>query len=165
MSGHFNTKGNVGFLKNQYMKNKAAGEKAAAFEFEVQIKGYPLWTVLVRTAQYPAMGRSDIEDYGAGAMLFVQHGSLENSGEISLTTVEPITGVVLQDIRDIIKEKKYVDITLRATPESMAGVAGRGQEITMLDCKIRSDVIEYSSEDSAALVKVPMTIRYNFLDL
>lgn len=165
MSGHFNSIGNAGLLKTQYVKNKLAGEKLSGFEFELAVKDYPMWTVLVRSAAFPAMGRSDIEDYGPAGLLFVQHGALENSVEITVTTVEPIVGVVLQDLRDIIKNKQYVDMTLRVTSESMSGMPGRGHEIELLDCKIRSDALELSTEDTAALAKISMTIRCNFIDL
>ncbi|MGL4895983.1 MAG: hypothetical protein ACRCZA_13855 [Shewanella sp.] len=163
MAGHSNTKGNLGLLKTHYNKNKALGEKAQAFEFEMNVTGYPDWTVLCRSTQIPAMGRSDVEDYGAMGLLFVQSGALENSGEITVMCVETIKGVMINDLRNIIKEKKMVDITIALKSES-AGT-GKGQLMQLLDCKMRCDAIELSTEDTAALVKPSITIRYNFLDL
>jgi hypothetical protein len=165
MSGHSNTKGNIGFLKKQYNQNKSLGEKAMAFEFKLTIAGYPNLSVLCRSAQIPAMGRSDVEDFGASGLKFVQHGALENSGEISIACVETITGDVLKTMREIIREKKYVDLTMELTSESTEGKHGAGQKVEMLDCKLRCDVIEFSTEDTAALVKPTMTAIYNFVDL
>lgn len=162
--GHENTKGNVGFLKSQYTKNKAAGEKAMAFEFQTKFLGYDDLTVLVRSAQLPAMGRSDVEDYGPLGLMFVQHGALENSGEVTVTVVETIKGVALKHIRDIVLNKKYVDIEVSLTPESTGGAPGAEQTRLLRDCKIRCDVVELSTEDTAAIVKPTMTIRYNFID-
>jgi hypothetical protein len=165
MSGHSNAKGNAGFLKKHYTQNKSMGEKAMGFEFKLSVAGFPNWSVLCRTSQMPAMGRSDVEDFGAGGIKFVQHGALENSGEISISCVETVKGDMIKDLRKIIREKKYVDITMEMTSESLDGAIGAGQKVIMLDCKLRCDVIEFSTEDTAALVKPTMTAIYNFIDL
>jgi hypothetical protein len=164
MSGHSNTKGDTGFLKKQYTQNKSLGEKAMAFEFKLTVKGYPNWSVLCRSTQWPAMGRSDVEDFGASGLKFVQHGALENSGEVSIMCVETIKGDIIKDMREIIRTKKYVDLVLELTPESTSGKAGEGQTIDLLDCKLRSDVIEFSTEDQAALVKPTITAIFNYID-
>ena len=165
MSGHENTKGNLGYLKKHYNQNKSMGEKAQAFEFKMTVKGYESWSVLCRSTQWPAMGRADVEDFGAAGLKFTQHGALENSGEMAITAVETVKGHMLRDLRKIVKNKEYVDITIELTPESTNGTPGEGQKITMNDCKLRSDAIDLSTEDTAALVKPSMTAVYNFLDL
>lgn len=164
MSGHANTKGNMGFLKSQFTQNLQLGEKAMAFEFKLTAKDYPNWSVLCRSSQWPAMGRSDVEDFGAGGLKFVQHGAPENSGEISIMCVETIKGDIIKDLRQIIRDKKYVDLTMELTPESTGGKSGQGQKIELLHCKLRCDVIEFSTEDTAALVKPTITAIYNWID-
>lgn len=164
MAGQLNAIGMKGLLKVNYTKNKLIGEKMMGFEFDMAVKGYPLWSVLVRAAQTPTMGRTLIEDFGPNALKFQQYGPLENSGEITVTVVESIAGVVIQDLRNIIANKEYVDITLRATPESMGGVSGRGHEFELMDCMLRCDPIELSTEDQS-LVKVAITIIYNYFDI
>lgn len=164
MSGHTNTKGDTGFLKKQYNQNKAMGEKAMAFEFKLTAKGYPNWSILCRSSQWPAMRRSDVEDFGPSGLKFVQHGAMENSGEIQIMLVETINGDIIKDMREIIREKKYVDLTMELTPESASGNPGAGQSVDLLDCKLASDVIEFSTEDTAALVKPTVTAIYNFID-
>lgn len=164
MSGHKNTKGNTGFLKTQYVNNRELGEKAMAFEFKLTSKQFPHWSILCRSTQWPAMGRSDVEDFGASGLKYNQHGALENSGEISIMFAETIKGHIIRDMRKIIREKMYLDLTLELTPESTGGKNGEGQKIDMLDCKLRCDVIEFSTEDTAAIVKPTVTAVYNFLD-
>lgn len=164
MSGHSNTKGNQGFLKTQYDKNKNYGEKAMGFEYKMTVKGYDDFTVLCRSTQLPPMGRSDVEDYGPAGLLFVQHGALENSGEITIGCVETITGHMLKALRDIVINKKYVDINIQLTPESTGGKFGTGQSYDLLDCKLRCDAVDLSTEDTSALVKPNLTCRFNFID-
>lgn len=164
MSGHANTKGNTGFLKTQFTQNLSLGEKAHAFEFKLVVKGYPNWSILCRTTQWPAMGRSDVEDFGASGLKFVQHGALENSGELSIMCVETMKGDIIRDMRKIIRTKEYIDISLELTPESTGGKHGEGQKIEMLHCKLRCDVIEFSTEDTAAIVKPTITAIYNWIN-
>ena len=78
MPGHTNTKADLGLLRNKFRKNIDAGEKLLGAEFEMVFDGYPDLTVLIRTAQMPAMGRADVEDFGPMGLNFTQHGPLEN---------------------------------------------------------------------------------------
>ncbi|WP_419238319.1 hypothetical protein ACN08L_16075 (plasmid) [Photobacterium leiognathi subsp. mandapamensis] len=164
MSGHFNTKGDMAYLKTQFNKNLNAGEKLMGAEFEMLVEEYPELTVLIRSTQFPAMGRADVEDFGPQGMNFTQHGALENKGEITVTAVETLTGQVLKAIRNIVKNKQYVNITIRATPESTSGATAEPLKFRLSHCKVRSDVVEWSTEDTAALVKPSMTIVYNWVD-
>lgn len=165
MSGHFNAVGDVNFLKNNFTKNLQAGEKLTGFEFEMQIAQYPNVTVLVRSTQYPAMGRSQIEDFAPMGLKFVQQGAFENSGEIVVTAVETLSGEVLKTIRQIVKNKEYVDITIRSTPESLGGNGAESALFKLSHCAFRSDAIDLSTEDQAALVKPSINITYNWFDL
>ncbi|UTM60414.1 baseplate protein (plasmid) [Photobacterium sp. CCB-ST2H9] len=164
MSGHFNSRGNTAFLKVKFDQNLSAGEKLSGAEFEMTIDQYPEISVLIRSTQIGAMGRSDVEDFGPMGMKFVQHGPLENSGEIACTAVETIAGPVLRMLQKVVKNKEYLDITIRATPESTAGISAEGAAHRYEHCKLRSDVIDLSTEDQAALVKPPFTIVYNWKD-
>lgn len=164
-SGHFNTRGDTNFLKMKYTQNLAAGEKLQGHEFEMSVDEYPDLTVVVRSTQFPAMGRSDVEDFGQMGLKFNQHGALENSGEIAVTCVETIGGRVLEMMREIVKNKQYVNITIRSTPESLSGVSPKPLKFKLSHCKLRSDVIELSTEDQATLVKPAITVVYNWVDL
>ena len=164
MAGHENARGNMTLLTSAYTKNRNMGEKSMAFEFKLRFRGYSDLWILVRSAQIPAMGRSDVEDYGPFGLLFVQHGALENSGEVAVTCVETIRGHVVRDLQDIIFNKKYVDIDLELSSESNGGVPMTGQSYQMLDCKLRSEAIDLSTEDTAALIKPSITLRYNWVN-
>lgn len=165
MSGPFNSKGDINYLHQKFNKNLAAGEKLKGYEFEMTIDQYPEISVLIRSTQIAAMGRADVEDFGPMGLKFVEHGALENSGEIAVTAVETLTGATLGMIRNIVKNKEYVDINIKATPESTSGKTVDALKHRYEHCKIRSDVIDLATEDQAALVKPAMTIVYNWINL
>ena len=162
MPGHSNSKGNIGFLKGKYQKNMAAGEKLSSAEFEMDVEGYPNLSVLVRSSQIPAIGRAEIEDFGPNGLKFYQQGPYENAGEITVTAVETIKGDVVHDLYDIVINKKYVNLTLKPTPESLAGGSPKGTAWRMEDCKLRCDAIDMSTEDVTSLVKPSITVAYNW---
>lgn len=163
MAGFENNKVNRPYMKDMYIKNKQAGEKLLANNFRLVIEGFEDLEVLVRSTQYPAMGYADAEDFARGGLTMVQAGSLENSGEITVTATETIKGDVLKTLKDIILNKMYVDIKLHTEAESLGG-AIPFSSCKMLDCKLRSDAIEFSVEDPAALVKPSFTIKYGWVD-
>ncbi len=162
MPGHSNTKGNIGFLKGKYKKNMAAGEKLNSAEFEMTFDAYPDLSVLVRSTQIPAIGRAEIEDFGGMGLKFVQQGPYENSGEINVTAVETIKGDVVAAIYDMVINKKYINMNIKPTPESLAGGAPKGTAWRLEDCKLRCDAIDMATEDVTSLVKPQMTITYNW---
>lgn len=164
MSGHSNTKGNMGFVKRQFRKNLEAGEKMNGSEFEMVFDGAPDMTVLIRSTQLPQQGRADVEDFGPMGVSFTQHGPLENKGEITVACVETIKGVIIPYITDLIRGRKYVDITIRPTPESLAGKSPKGTTCRLEHCKIRVDGIDLATEDVQALVKPNLTITYNWTE-
>lgn len=161
----FDAKGDTNYLKQKLNQNIAAGEKLSGAEFEMRIDQYPDLMVLIRSTQLGAMGRADMEDFGPMGLKVNQYGPLENSGEIAVTAVETITGRVLDAIRDAVKNKRYLDVTIRATPESASGGTAAPLKFRYEYCKIRSDVIDLSTEDQTAFVKPAMTIVYNWCDI
>lgn len=164
MSGPFNARGDLAYLKTKFIQNLNAGEKLLGAEFEMVIEEYPNLSVLIRSTQIPGMGRSDVEDWGPMGLNFTQHGALENKGEIAVTAVETITGPVLDMIKDVVRNKKYVTISIRATPESSSGLSSDSLKSRLLHCKLRSDPVDFSTEDNVALVKPSMTIIYNWVE-
>ncbi len=165
MSGFVDAAGSVNYLKLRHMQNIAAGEKLTGAEFKVTCPEYPELSILVRTAQIPAMGRADVEDFGGMGMKFTQHGAFENSGEMTISAVETISGAIVRILRNVIKNKEYLTLSFEATPESTIGIGSPFHKFKLEHCKIRSDVIEFSTEDTSALVKPSMTVVYNWFDL
>ncbi|EPX7460898.1 baseplate protein [Escherichia coli] len=166
--GHNNTKGNRKFIKGRYTANAAKGERLVSSEFQLTVAGHEDISVLVRTSQIPEMTREDVEDYGPNGVKFNQHGPIRNSGEIQVQCVETIEGDILQFIKDRIAAKDYVDITMAATPESKSSgvnaVTKAATTIEMLDCKIYSDAIDFSTEDVTAAVRPSLRIVYNWIE-
>ncbi|EFH8163161.1 baseplate protein [Escherichia coli] len=161
--GHFNSRGNVGYLKEKYDRNRMAGEKLIGAEFELTIRGYANLSILVRTTQYPEMARQDVEDTGPMGLLFNQHGVLKNSGEIQVQCVETITGEVAAMVIEIVKTKKYVDMTIKSTPESLSGSGAASLIRELSDCKIYCDQVDLATEDNTALVRPGLRIVYNWV--
>ncbi|EGQ8284333.1 hypothetical protein DBT82_RS17100 [Vibrio parahaemolyticus] len=164
MAGAFNAKGDMNFLKQKFTKNVQAGEKMMGTEFEMKIEEYPNISVLVRSTQFPAMGRADVEDFGQMGLGYIQNGALENKGEIAVTCVETITGTVLDMLREIVRDKKMVTVVIESTPESTKGKGAKSHRFRLEHVKARSDVIDLSTEDTAALVKPAITLQYNWVD-
>lgn len=164
MAGPSNAVGRKGFLKKKYEANKAQGEKLGGTEFVMKFPGYPNLEALVRTAQIPMMQREDVEDFGPNGVKFSQYGPLTNSGEIQVQVVETITGEVCKMVVDVVANKKYLDITLQAAAESLAGDAVAAHKYEMLDCKIACDQIDLSTEDVTTLVRPSLRITYNWVD-
>ncbi|CAM3956338.1 baseplate protein [Serratia silvae] len=163
MSGFGNTKADVGFLKKRLNQNIAVGEKLVNSEYWMTIKGYENLSILIRTAQLPEMTREDVEDVAPGGMKFNQHGPLRNSGEIQVQCVETITGDVLNSVRDMVFNKRYVDITISTTAESHGGEA-KGHTRNMEHCKVYCDATDLASEDVTAVVRPSLRIVYSWVE-
>jgi hypothetical protein len=163
-AGHSNAVGNKAFLKSYYTANKSQGEKLVGAEFTMVFDGDDNMGTLIRTAQMPEMTREDVEDYGPNGTKFNQHGPIRNSGEMSVQCVETISGTVLQFIKDQIENKSYTDITFSQNPESLSGSTTDAGTITLLDCKIYCDAVDFSTEDVTALVRPSLRIVYNWID-
>ncbi len=127
------------------------------------IKGYENLSILIRTTQFPEMTREDVEDVGPGGLKFNQHGVMRNSGEFQASCVETIEGHVFKAVRELVREKKYVDIVISASIESKAGGDG-GMKRTFTHCKVYCDAIDMSSEDVTTAVRPSLRIVYNWAD-
>ncbi len=164
MSGPFNSRGDVGFLKQRFDRNLAAGEKLVGSEFWMDIHGYENISVLIRSTQIPEIGREDVEDTGPMGLKFSQHGTLKNSGEITVACVETLEGAVYAAVVDMVRSKKYVDITIRNTPESLSGLASPALVRQLSHCKVYCEAVDLSTEDTTALVKPSLRIVYNWVE-
>lgn len=163
MAGFSNARANMGFVKQRYNQNKAAGEKLVGAEYWMVIKGYENLSILIRTAQIPERTREDVEDFAPGGAKFNQHGPYRNSGETQVQCVETIEGQVLDTIKDLVYNKKYVNVELYLASESKGGPAS-SPACSMEDVKIYSDAVDFSSEDVTALVRPSLRLVYNWLD-
>lgn len=163
MTGFANSKPNMSFLKQRLNQNIAAGEKLISSEYWMTIKGYENISVLIRSTQFPEMTREDVEDVGPGGMKFNQHGPLRNSGEFQVSCVETIEGDVFKAVREWVREKKYLDITISAASESKGGENG-GITRSFTHCKIYCDAVDLSSEDVTTAVRPSLRIVYSWAE-
>ncbi|WP_241647053.1 baseplate protein [Rosenbergiella metrosideri] len=163
MSGFANSKPNMSFLKQRLNQNIAAGEKLISAEYWMTIKGYENISVLIRTTQLPEMTREDVEDVGPGGLKFNQHGVMRNSGEFQVSCVETIEGDVFKAVREWVREKKYLDITISAASESKGGESG-GITRSFTHCKIYCDAVDFSYEDVTAAVRPSLRVVYSWAE-
>jgi len=161
MPGFSNAKANLGFVKSRYNMNKAAGEKLIGSDYWLIIKGYEKLSILVRTVQLPEITREDVEDVAPGGAKFSQHGPFRNSGETQVQCVETIEGDVLKAVRDLVFNKRYVDIDLYLSSESKGG-PGDTPVCSMEDVKIYCDAVDFASEDTTAVVRPSLRLVYNW---
>ncbi|HBL5388779.1 TPA: hypothetical protein LR353_005152 [Escherichia coli] len=96
-------------------------------------------------------------------MKFNQHGPLRNSGEFQVTCAETIEGVVLAAVKEMVYQKKYLDISFQAAAESNSGDS-KGLSRTYSHCKVYSDAVDFSSEDVTAVVRPTLRIVYNWVE-
>ncbi|WP_241612940.1 baseplate protein [Rosenbergiella epipactidis] len=163
MTGFANSKPNMSFLKQRLNQNIAAGEKLISAEYWMTIKGYENISVLIRSTQLPEMTREDVEDVGPGGLKFNQHGVLRNSGEFQVSCVETIEGDVFKAVREWVREKKYLDITISAASESKGGENG-GITRSFTHCKIYCDAVDFSSEDVTTAVRPSLRVVYSWAE-
>ena len=161
MSGFANTAPNMAFLKQRYNQNKAAGEKLISAEYWMTIKGYENLSVLIRSTQFPEMTREDVEDVAPSGVKFNQHGVLRNSGEFQVSCVETITGAVFAAVKDLVRNKRYVEIVIQAAAESNNG-DDAGVTRTFSDCKVYCDAIDMASDDVTTAVRPSLRVVYNW---
>ncbi|HAV1601603.1 TPA: baseplate protein [Enterobacter hormaechei subsp. xiangfangensis] len=156
-----NSKGNLTFLKKRYDANKAAGEKLVGSDFWVVINGHTDMSILIRTTQLPEIAREDVEDFAPSGMKFSQYGAYRNSGEISMTAQETLSGAVVKMIKNAVINKELVDIEFYLAPESLGG-EGNQPIARMEDCKLNMDAVDLSAEDVTALVRPNIRVVYNW---
>lgn len=161
MAGLSNSKGNLTYLKKRYDANKAAGEKLVGSDYWVVINGHTNMSILIRTAQLPEIAREDVEDFGPSGMKFSQYGAYRNSGEITLTAQETLSGLVLKMVKNAVINKEMVDIDFYISPESLGG-EGNEPIARLEDCKLNTDAVDLSAEDVTALVRPNIRVVYNW---
>ena len=155
-------KGNMDFLKKKFLKGLSVGEKILAAHYEMEFVGYPDVTYIVEATQLPAMKREPVETRTGMGMAITQQGNPVMNGEITTTLVETLSGKALKFVRELVTEKKYVDIIIRITPESLGG--DHAIECELSACFVGSDVVDLANESVTEYVKLPLTITHNWFE-
>jgi len=154
--------GNVALVKKSYKKLLALGEGVSGDEFKMIIEGYPDLTYLVQTSQLPALMRENIESYGPHGVQFNQQGRFKNAQDVSITFKEVITGVAYAALREWVKEKKYLKVTIGLVGESFT-TSNEHNTVVLEDTWIEMEGGDLSVEDGTTLVKPSGTLHANWV--
>jgi len=157
-----NVQQNVPLVKNSYKKLLSMGEGAKGDDFRMTVEGYSDLEFLVQTTQMPAVKRELIESKGPHGVMFNQAGNFMNAQDITITFKEVITGKALECIRDWVKEKKYLLVTLALISESLPESV-YANSVVLEDAWLEIDAIDLSVDDTTTLVKPSGTIHGNWV--
>lgn len=160
MANIANVAGNIPNVNKSYKKLLALGEGAKSDDFRMTIEGYSDLEFLVQATQLPELKREMIESYGPHGVKFNQQGKFLNAGDITITFKEVIDGNAYRALREIVKDKKYVEVRLQLMGESESTF---GTACVMSDCWFEIDALDLSVEDGTTLVKPAGTIHYNWV--
>ena len=155
-------KGNVGIVKKSYKKLLALGEGVTGEEFLMKIEGFDDLTYLIQTTQIPAMMRENIESYGPHGVQFNQQGRFKNAQDVPISFKEVISGAAYKALRDWVKNKKYLKVTLALVGES-APTSNANTTVVMEDCWIELEGVDLSVEDGAQVLKPSGTLHANWI--
>ena len=162
MANISNVNNNIANVNGSYKKLLALGEGTKGDDFRMTIEGYSDLEFLIQATQLPELKREMIETYGPHGVKFNQIGKFINAGDMTITFKEVIDGVAYQFLREMIKEKKYLEINLALISESMPDSV-QGTTCKMSDAWIEIDALDLSVEDGTTLVKPSGTIHYNWV--
>lgn len=162
MANISNVSGSVPLIKKSYKKWLALGEKVTGNEFKLVIEDYPDLTYLVSSTQLPMMQREMVETYGPNGVKFMQQGRYVNAQDVTITFEEVITGKMYQALRDWVKNKKYLKVTMGLVSESQT-TSSEYTTVVMEDCWIELEGVDLSKEDGATVVKPSGTLHANWI--
>lgn len=153
---------NIPLIKKSYKKFVALGERVTGNEFKMVIEDYPDLTYLVSTVQLPMMQREMVELYGPSGVKFMQQGRYINAQDVSITFEEVISGKMYEALRDWVKNKQYLKVTMGLVSESQT-TSSEFTTVVMEDCWIELEGVDLSKEDGAAAIKPSGTIHANWI--
>jgi len=157
-----NVAGNIPNINKTYKKLLSLGEGAKADDFRMTFEGYDDLEFLVQATQLPELKREMVETYGPHGVKFNQQGKFLNAGDMTITFKEVIEGKIYKALREIVKEKKYLKITLGCLGESKPG-SPADLTVVLEDAWLEIDALDLSVEDGTTLVKPAGTIHYNWV--
>ncbi len=162
MANISNVQGNIPLVKSAYKKWLSHGEKVTGNEYRMVIEGYPDLTYMVSTVNLPALQREMVEAFGTHGVKFMQQGRFVNAQDISITFDEVITGKMYEAIRDWVKNKKYLKVTLGLVSENQP-TSSPASTVVCDDCWLELEAVELGNENGATLVKPSGTLHANWV--
>ena len=161
-----NATGDIGLLRDSHKRSIAIGELPLGSEFVMEFIDAPSeLKVKIRTTQIPEIKRQIVEDTGHMGLAHRQFGPVINSGEISVTLVDDLDGKTMSFVRDLVVNKKAIDIEIRIAPESKGGQSTNAQRFKLSGCLVGSDAIDLSTEDNTVAYKPTLTIVYQWVEM
>jgi hypothetical protein len=152
---------NVALVKKSLNKFLSMGEKATSDDFRMTVEGYSELEFLIQTGQLPPIKREMVEIVGPHGMQVQQQGKIINAHEVPITFIETVSGAVLGVLRDWVKNKRYLTVTLAMLSEGDTQ-SSKAATVRFENCWIESDAIEFSVEDNTPL-KPAATLHVNWV--
>lgn len=162
MANIANVAGNAANVNKTYKKLLSLGEGAKSDDFRMTFEGYSDIEFLVQATQLPELKREMVETYGPHGVKFNQAGKILNAGDMTITIKEVIEGKAYEFLRDVVKNKKYLEIKLACLGESKPG-SPASLSVVLSDAWLEVDALDLSVEDGTTLVKPAGTIHYNWV--
>jgi len=154
--------GNISPIKRLYKKWLSYGEKITGNEYKMSFDGYPDLNYLVTSSQLPALQREVVESYGPMGVKFNQMGRYVNAQDVPVGFSEVIEGKMYSALREIVRQKIYLDITIGLVSESQS-TSSPFATVVLEDSWIELEGVDLSDEDGAALIKPAGTIHANWV--
>lgn len=154
--------GNVPVIKKSWKRLTGLGEGQVGNEFIMEFEGNENIRFLVQSTQFPALQRANVETFGPHGVMFRQQAWFQNAQDISISFKETIKGHAYEFLRDLVTNKKYINIKLTAAGESYLD-GNAHAAVRLEDSWIEIDAVDLSVEDGTALVRPSGTIHANWV--
>ncbi len=155
-------KANIPLVKNSYKNLLAMGEGRNSTDFRMIVDEYANLEYLIQSTQIPELKREVIDSKGPHGVMFKQMGNFLNAGDLTITFKEVISGEAYACLREWVRNKTYLDITLSLISETED--SGNPNNTWLLeDCWIELDASDLGVEDGTTLIKPSGTIHYNWV--
>jgi hypothetical protein len=126
------------------------------------VAGYPDLTYLVSTVNLPALQRTVVETFGPHGIKVNQQGEFINAQDIPITFDEVISGLAYKNLREWVKDKKYLTVRLGLVSESQT-TSSPSATVVCEDCWIELEAVELGNENTTAVVKPSGTLHANWV--
>lgn len=157
-----NIPGKKDFIRDKVLKTRLLGRKVHASAFEVEIEGYPDFTLRVDSIDFPAMNRAKSESTGAMGVKSPQYGNINNQIEFPMVINEHTDGKTLKLVQKLILDGETVNIVTKLTPEELSGVPINQRRY--FDCLFECDPASLSNESGEEFIKATVNVTSCWMD-
>lgn len=156
------SKANIPVTQQSYRNMTSMGEGTLGSNYRMTVNhGDVGLEFLVQASQIPELKREPVEGKGPRGVGFNQQGNIKNSGDITISFREVISGAAYKFIKSCIRQKRYLTWTLslvsESNPEGNANTTFR-----IDDAWLEIDATDVANDDGTQFVKPGGTIHYNW---